>query len=237
MTATTAPESSFRHLISAGHRPFYLARLHSLTGILFGGYIIVHLLINATLAEGYRTGDPQTVFQRQVNTIDSVPFLRLTVWTLIYLPIIYHTLYGLWLTYGGKPNINQYPYGKNAFYLVQRISALVLVAFIFFHVTAMKGFWSDSLKFDRWHATESTVAHLNSRWFIGWFVYPVGIFAACYHLAYGFWTAAITWGLTISSGAQRRWGWVCLALFVFTFTCGITALVAGLTSAATAHHG
>jgi succinate dehydrogenase / fumarate reductase, cytochrome b subunit len=135
MTATTAPESSLRQLVSAGHRPFYLSRLHSLTGILFGGYLIIHLLVNATLAEGYRPGDSQSVYQRQVNSIHSLPLLRLTEWTLIYLPILYHTIYGLWLTYMAKPNMNQYPYGKNVFYVFQRISALVLVAFIFFHVT------------------------------------------------------------------------------------------------------
>ena len=49
-------------------------------------------------------------------------------------------------------------------------------------------------------------------------VYPVGILSSCYHLANGFWTMAITWGLTISAGAQRRWGYVCGGLFVLART-------------------
>jgi len=62
--------------------------------------------------------------------------------------------------------------------------------------------------------------------FITWFVYPIGILASCYHLANGFWTAAITWGLTVSAGAQRRWGLVCGGLFVITLIFGFTALFA-----------
>jgi succinate dehydrogenase / fumarate reductase cytochrome b subunit len=159
------------------------------------------------------------------------------VWIFIGLPIIYHTIFGLWLTYTAQPNINQYPYTKNAFYLFQRVSALVLVAFILFHVTAMKGWWTQSLAFNPRDATRTAVSHLGASWFVGWFIYPVGIMAACYHLANGFWTAAISWGITVSAGAQRRWGWVCGAIFLFTFVCGMTALIGALTSAATTHHG
>jgi hypothetical protein len=33
-----------------------------------------------------------------------------------------------------------------------------------------------------------------------------------YHWSNGLWTAAITWGATISPTAQKRWGVVCLAM-------------------------
>jgi len=221
----------------AGRRPFLLHRLHSLTGILFGTYVIIHLLVNATLIEGFREGALLTVYQKQVSSIHSLPFLSVFVCVFIYLPILYHTIYGLWLTYAGKPNLNQYPYGRNVFYVVQRVSGLLLVGFIFFHVTAMRGWWAANLKFDPWRASETAVAHLSANWLIAWFVYPLGITAACYHLAYGFWTAAITWGLTVSAGAQRRWGWVCMGLFVFSFVCGMLALLAAITPAAMARHG
>jgi len=68
--------------------------------------------------------------------------------------------------------------------------------------------------------------------FITWIVYPLGILASCYHLANGFWTAAITWGLTVSKGAQRRFGYACGALFALTFVLGMTALIASVVLAA-----
>jgi succinate dehydrogenase / fumarate reductase, cytochrome b subunit len=217
--------------------PFLLRRLHSLTGILFGAYVIGHLLLNATLVEGYREGAGQTVYQKQVDFIHSLPLLRAALFVFVFLPIAYHTIYGLWLTYMAQPNINQYPYTKNVFYLFQRVSALVLVAFILFHVTAMRGWWAQSLAFNPHDATRTTISHLSASWFIGWFVYPVGILAACYHLAYGFWTAAISWGIAVSAGAQRRWGWVCAGIFVILFVCGMVAVIGALGPAATARHG
>jgi succinate dehydrogenase / fumarate reductase cytochrome b subunit len=67
---------------------------------------------------------------------------------------------------------------------------------------------------------------MDRSFLITWGLYPLGILASCYHLANGFWTAAITWGLTISKSGQRRWGYVCLGLFVLTFVAGMIALAA-----------
>lgn len=233
MTTVSLPA---RSPLAHGPTQFLLRRLHSLTGILFGGYVIIHLLVNATLIQGMSEGGTLTVYQVQVDKIHSLPFLLLVEWSTIYLPILFHTFYGLWLTYTGQPNVAQYPYGKNVFYTFQRITALVLVFFIFFHVFGMKGLFGPTLTFDPQHATQSTINHMNASWFIGWFIYPIGILCAAFHLANGFWTAAISWGLTVSAAAQKRWGWVCFALFLFTLGCGLTALVATLGPAAAAAH-
>ena len=48
MTTATAPDYAL-HSIGGRHH-FLLRRLHSLTGLIFGGYLIVHLLVNATIA-------------------------------------------------------------------------------------------------------------------------------------------------------------------------------------------
>jgi succinate dehydrogenase / fumarate reductase, cytochrome b subunit len=203
------------------HRHFLLRRLHSLTGLVFGGYLIVHLLINATIAQA------GPVYQNQVDKIHGLPFLPLIEWTFIYLPIIFHTVYGIWITLTGQPNVTNYPYAKNIFYVLQRVSGIVIVFFILFHVLSLKyGLFGASLSFDPHHATPTVAAHMNVSNLITWFVYPIGILASCYHLANGFWTAAITWGLTVSKSSQRRWGYVCLGLFLLTFVAGLTALVA-----------
>src|SRR5438093_8977443 len=130
-TATTAPDLTVPEI--GGRHHFLLRRLHSLTGIIFGGYLVVHLIVNATLAEGARTGQP-SIFQLQVNKIHSLPFLNVIEWLLIYIPIIYHTIYGVWITATGQPNIAQYRYAKNWFYFFQRVSAIIIVAFMIFHI-------------------------------------------------------------------------------------------------------
>jgi succinate dehydrogenase / fumarate reductase cytochrome b subunit len=205
-----------------GRHHFLLRRLHSLTGLLFGGYIVIHLLINATLIEG---GNP-TVFQVQVDKIHSLPFLLAIEWAFIYLPIIFHTIYGLWITFSGQPNQFQYSYTKNWFYFWQRVSAMVIVAFLLFHVLGMKGFLTAKLTFDPHDATATAVRHVKVNGFVTYFVYPISVLASCYHLANGFWTAAITWGLTVSTKAQRRWGFVCAGIFALTLGCSILAILA-----------
>jgi succinate dehydrogenase / fumarate reductase cytochrome b subunit len=225
---TIATASDFTPPLLGTRHHFLLRRLHSLTGILFGGYIIIHLLVNATLAEGTRVAGESTVFQQQVDKIHSLPFLLAVEWTFIYLPIIFHTIYGIWITLGGRPNVDRYAYAKNWAYVGQRISAIILVLFILFHVLAMKGFLGSALTFDPTKATQTAVNHFHAYWWVGYVLYPIGILAATFHLANGFWTAAITWGLTISARAQKRWGMVCIGIFLLTFILATTALVAAL---------
>jgi len=216
---STAIASDHTLPLVGGRNHFLLRRLHSLTGLVFGGYLVVHLIVNATLIEG------GSVYQAQVDKIHALPFLWAIEWAFIFLPIIYHTIYGIWITFTGQPNVGNYPYAKNWFYLWQRISAMVIVAFLIFHVLGMKGAFGSAFEFDPHAATASAMHHLRAHWIVAWVVYPVGVLASCYHLANGFWTAAITWGLTISAGAQRRWGYVCAMIFVLTLLCGILALL------------
>ena len=42
--------------------------------------------------------------------------------------------------------------------------------------------------------------------------YLIGMLSVIYHWSNGLWTAAITWGLTVSTNAQRRWGYVCAVM-------------------------
>ena len=66
-SATTAHDLTVPEV--GGRHHFLLRRLHSLTGLIFGGYLVIHLIVNATLAEGGR------IFQMQVDKIHALPFL------------------------------------------------------------------------------------------------------------------------------------------------------------------
>jgi succinate dehydrogenase / fumarate reductase cytochrome b subunit len=44
--------------------------------------------------------------------------------------------------------------------------------------------------------------------------YFLGVSLLVFHFANGLWTAAITWGITISVPAQKRWGVMCAGLGV-----------------------
>ncbi len=216
------------------HR-FALRRLHSLAGVLFGGYIVVHLLVNATLLEAAFPslfGSRADVYQQQVDKIHELPFLIATEWLFIYLPILFHAVYGMLVVFSGKVNVDRYSYGKNWAYTAQRVTSILLLFFIAFHVLTMKGVFvgdfARRLTFDPHLATLTTINHLHAAWWIGWVVYPIGILSATFHLSNGFWTAGITWGLTITKQSQRLWGLACVGLFAFTTFCGLASLFSAL---------
>lgn len=219
---TTATATDLTAPLIGGRTHFLLRRMHSLTGLIFGGYLVVHLIVNASIAQ---LGNS---YQIQVRKIHDLPFLWAFEWGMIYLPFLFHTFYGIWIVVTGKPNVKNYPYTRNVFYVLQRLSAIIIVLFVFFHVFSLKyGWFGASLQFDPERASATIGRHMQEAWWIvPWVVYPLGILASCYHLANGFWTAAITWGLTISAGAQRRWGYACAAIGVGLFVMGMIALVA-----------
>ena len=162
-----------------------------------------------------------------MDKIHSLPFLPVIEWTFIYLPILFHTVYGVWIIFTGQPNVNRYCYQKNIYYTLQRISAVIIVFFMLFHVLSLKyGAFGTNLSFEP-HRALGTVGRHFDNGFLVWVVYPIGILASCYHLANGFWAAAITWGITVSEGAQKRWGLICAGLFALTFIAGMIALIAG----------
>ena len=88
------------------------------------------------------------------------------------------------------------------------------------------GAFGQTLSFDPHNASYTIHRHMTASPILPWVVYPLGILASCYHLANGFWTAAITWGLTVSNGAQKRFGYACAGLFVVVLVCGFIALIA-----------
>jgi succinate dehydrogenase / fumarate reductase, cytochrome b subunit len=221
---STATATDLTVPLLGGQHHFLLRRLHSLTGIVFGGYLCVHLIVNATLIQG--GAGAHDVYQTQVDKIHSLPFLWAVEWAFIFLPIIYHTVYGIWITLTGQPNVGAYGYAKNWFYVLQRASAIVIVAFMIFHVLGMRGAFGSALAFVPENATATAAKHIHTSWVVGYLVYPIGIIASAYHLANGFWTAAITWGLTVSNASQRRWGFVCGAIGFAMMICGFLALIA-----------
>jgi len=204
--------------------PGYLIvrRLHSLMGIAFGGYLLVHLLVNASITQG------GTVYQDQVDKIHGLPFLALIEVSAIFVPFLFHAFYGVWIAVNGRPNVVDYPYQRNVSYVLQRLSAVVILLFVLFHVLSLKfHLFGESLAFvAQDHALASIGRHMDFSWWLPWVIYPIGVVAAAYHTSNGIRSAAITWGLTISPLAQRRFATICGGLFVIMTTLGIVAVIA-----------
>ncbi len=226
--------SGSTNLIEKHH--FLFRRLHSLSGIVpLGVFLLAHLTTNSTIVWGAANGRIQGgaferrvgTFQEEVAWINGLPLLVLLEVSL-WLAIAFHAILGVYYARTGKNNTRYYGTHANKRYAWQRITGYISIFFIFYHVATLRWGWSFLIPpFDgsvTWshHASASTLAAaLRGSWegVTPWGVivssfYFVGVTAVVFHFANGLWTAAITWGLTISVAAQQRWGYVCTAIGV-----------------------
>ncbi len=214
--------SSVSALIEKHH--FLLRRLHSLTGVApIGVFLIMHLTTNSSVVWGAVSGKPgHEVFDHEVAFIHSLPALLLIEVFGLWLPIAFHSILGFYYAFSGKANLSSYQYQSNWRYTLQRISGYVGFFFILYHVATLRWGWDwlpFSSTFDGKHAAYTTAMALKGgATEVGFgaivvsLFYLLGVSMLVFHFANGLWTAAITWGLTVSTAAQKRWGYVCAGL-------------------------
>ncbi|HRH46010.1 MAG TPA: hypothetical protein PKY82_30485, partial [Pyrinomonadaceae bacterium] len=108
---------------------FLLRKLHQITGIVpLGLFFAVHMFTNAKAMNG------SEVFNDAVGDIHHLPFLLFIEVFGIFLPLLYHSVYGIMISAEAKNNIGNYNYGRNWLYLFQRITGGFLFLFLLFHL-------------------------------------------------------------------------------------------------------
>jgi succinate dehydrogenase / fumarate reductase cytochrome b subunit len=205
-------------------RTFVLRKLHQLSGIVpLGIFLLEHFYTNSKALTG------PTDFNNAVRDLQSIPYILFVEIGGIFIPLIYHAVYGLVITVEARPNNLAYPYPRNWFYLVQRITGVILFFFITFHVLNFRFGLIPGLN-TRSVATHSDLAFsivqaefLNPAIFV---VYLIGITATVWHLANGIWLFMVDWGITIGERAQRLTGYACIAFGLLLLLVGINAAVA-----------
>ena len=205
-------------------RTFVLRKLHQLSGIMpLGIFLLEHFYTNSKALDG------AAHFNEAVKGLQSIPYILFVEIGGIFIPLIYHAVYGLVITMEARPNNLNYPYPRNWFYLIQRITGVVLFFFITFHVLNFRFGLIPGLN-------SISVAHrpdlafdIVSREFRMvpiFIIYMIGITATVWHLANGIWLFLVDWGITIGERAQRYAGYACIGFGVVLLLVGINAAVA-----------
>src|SRR5580765_7942150 len=87
-----------------GHS-FFWHKLHSLTGIVpIGAFLIEHIVSN------FETVNGPLAYAKQVLFLNSLPLVRVLEWGLIFIPLTFHALYGVFIAIRGRSNVNVYPW-------------------------------------------------------------------------------------------------------------------------------
>jgi len=198
-------------------RHFWLRRLHSLSGIVpIGGFLAFHLYENYTATRG------ADAYNKMTRTLQELPFAVPMEIAIIIVPLLFHGIYGLFVTSTAKPNVISNPYVRNWMYFIQRVTGVIVFAFILFHLwTTRLVQLQDHESLDLFRQVQAAVAN---PWIYAF--YLAGILSATFHLANGVWSFSIVWGLTIGPKAQRRMLYVSAAVFLVLSYVGVWGIQA-----------
>lgn len=206
---------------------YLFRRLHSLSGIVpIGVFLVFHLITNSSVVWGMvnrRAGEGYFergigTFQEEVSWINELPALLIIEITL-WVSIAFHAILGVYYAKTGRYNNAAYGFWDNWRYTLQRATGYIAIFYIFYHVATLRWGWTflvpDGTAWEHGYASSTLAKSLRggTDFTLAGVVisafYFVGITASVFHFANGLWTAAITWGVTITEAAQRRWAWVC----------------------------
>ncbi len=198
-------------------RHFWLRRLHSLSGIVpIGGFLAFHLYENYTATRG------ADAYNKMTRTLQELPFAVPMEIAIIIVPLLFHGIYGLFVTSTAKPNVISNAYVRNWMYFIQRVTGVIVFAFILFHLwTTRLVQLQDHESLDLFRQVQAAVAN---PWIYAF--YLAGILSATFHLANGVWSFSIVWGLTIGPKAQRRMLYVSAAVFLVLSYVGVWGIQA-----------
>jgi succinate dehydrogenase / fumarate reductase cytochrome b subunit len=194
-SSTPAPPEAVPVAAATPDRSYLLDKLHSLSGL---------VPIGAFLAEHFWSNSYALVSPRRYDWVSyelqTIPWRPVVEWALIFLPLLYHALYGFVIWSRGQSNVLRYPYVANWMYVLQRWTGLIAFLFIGWHVyverilTGGKSTYAD---------VATTMASP-----LYWGFYLIGVLATSFHFGNGLWQFANKWGLAVGPRAQRRAAWI-----------------------------
>lgn len=199
-------------------RTFFWRKLHSLCGIIpLGLFLLEHFFTNSLVTVG-----PEA-FDAGVRLLHSLPYLWLWELLLIFLPLAFHGIYGAIIILQARTNAVRYRYYANWMFYLQRVTAIILVVFVFWHVVTLRfGLASAGAEINFGMMQEFVKSLVTPASFALIFL---GFLAAVLHFSNGLRTFLISWGITIGSSAQRAVTLICWIVFLGFVAAGINSVL------------
>ncbi|BBI35066.1 succinate dehydrogenase cytochrome b558 subunit [Cohnella abietis] len=198
----------------------YLPRkLHSLLGVIpLGLFIIEHALTNYSAWEGGTEG-----FSSMIDLLNSLPLVFFIEMFVIWLPMLFHGVYGLYIAYQSNVNTGRFSYGRNWAFTLQRITGVITFIFVAWHV------YETRVQIALGNVTHEELGqHMNS--IVSnptvFTIYVVAVIAATFHFANGLWAFLVSWGITVGPRAQKISSNICMVIFVIIATLFLLSLFA-----------
>ncbi|CAM3455300.1 succinate dehydrogenase cytochrome b558 subunit [Cytobacillus oceanisediminis] len=199
----------------AGNREFFNRRLHSLLGVIpVGLFLVQHLVVNH-----FATGGEES-FNNAAHFMESLPFRIFLETFVIYLPLLFHAIYGLYIAFTAKNNTSRFGFFRNWMFMLQRVTGVITLVFVAWHVweTRVAAAFGAEVNFQM-------MENILSNPFMFWF-YIIGVISAIFHFANGLWSFLVSWGITVSPRSQVISTYVTIGIFIALSIVGVRALTA-----------
>jgi succinate dehydrogenase / fumarate reductase cytochrome b subunit len=190
---------------------FYRARIASFLAIApLGIWTALHLWDNLSAFGGAQAWEQSVTAARH-------PLHQALLVVVVLLPLVLHTVWGIVRLASFRPNNVRYGNYDNLKYLLQRLSAIGLLAFIGAHLWLA---WAQPRFVEGRPEPFAEISHEMAHHTPTLVVYILGILAVSYHLANGIQTFAMGQGMVASAGALRRLEWVVYLTFAILLAMG-----------------
>ncbi|OEH91905.1 succinate dehydrogenase cytochrome b558 subunit [Bacillus solimangrovi] len=199
----------------AGNKEFVNRRLHSLLGVIpIGLFLIEHLVVNFMATRGAET------FNKAAHFLETLPFRYFLEVFVIFLPLLYHAIYGLYIAFTAKNNVTNYGFFRNWMFMLQRVSGVITLIYVAWHVweTRIAAAFGAEVNYAMMQEILSNPAMMV--------FYIVGVVSAVFHFANGLWSFFVSWGITVTPRSQRISTYITMAIFVGLTYIGLRALFA-----------
>ncbi|PLS16919.1 succinate dehydrogenase [Bacillus sp. M6-12] len=199
----------------AKNREFAYRRLHSLLGVIpVGVFLIQHLVVNHFATKG-----PES-FNDAAHFMEGLPFRIVLETVVIYLPLLYHAIYGIYIAFTAKNNVSKFGFFRNWMFMLQRVTGIITLVFVAWHVweTRVQAAFGSEVNFQMMENILSNPLMVA--------FYLIGIISAIFHFANGLWSFAVSWGLTVSPRSQRISTYVTMGIFIALSLVGIRTILA-----------
>ncbi|MFO7263793.1 MAG: succinate dehydrogenase [Bacillaceae bacterium G1] len=191
---------------------FFNRKIHSLFGVLpVGIFLVFHLMTNYQATKG-----PEA-YNSAAAAIGNLPFLIVIEVVFIFLPLLFHAIYGLYVMYQASFNLHRFNTFRNWMFVLQRVTGILTLIFVAWHV------WEARINRPADPDFYQLMTQILSDPFMYWF-YVIGIVAAVFHFSNGMWSFLVSWGVTVGPRAQQVSTYVWMVVFVLLSIVGINAL-------------
>ncbi|WP_138415446.1 succinate dehydrogenase cytochrome b558 subunit [Aquibacillus sediminis] len=197
------------------NREFFYRRLHSLLGVIpIGIFLVQHLVVNHFAVYGEES------FNNAAGFMHDLPFRLMLEIFIIFIPILFHAILGVYIAFVAKNNVQRYGFFRNWMFYLQRLTGIITLVFIVWHV------WETRVAIGMGNAEldYSLMENILSQPFFFWF-YIVGVVSTTFHFANGLWSFLVSWGITVSPRSQKIATYGTLIVFLAITYIGIRSLI------------